>query len=153
MKRWSIGILALSLAGSLLPLRSDAQSGSQLTVQIENLKNQSGQVCLSLFSSSKGFPSDGSRAERSQCVKLSSRDPLQVTFPNLRPGTYAVAVLHDANADNRMNRNAFGIPTEGFGFSRNPAIVTGAPKFSEAAVIVAGPDTVLQIRMNYLFGG
>ncbi|MBD2326488.1 DUF2141 domain-containing protein [Alkalinema sp. FACHB-956] len=152
----------MSLGTLLLPLCtvpashaqriSSVQAKSDLVVEIDGLKNQKGQVCLSLFSSSKGFPSNGTQAVRSQCVKITSDAP-QITFSNLRAGSYAVAVLHDANSDNQLNRNALGIPTEGFGFSRNPAIRAGAPKFSEAAVVVAGPNTSLQVQMKYLFGG
>ena len=74
-------------------------------------------------------------------------------FQNLRPGSYAVVVLHDSNSDNKINRNLFGIPKEGFGFSRNPTIRFSAPKFSESAFVVAGPSTKIQIQLKYLLGG
>ncbi|MGI0494173.1 DUF2141 domain-containing protein [Alkalinema pantanalense CENA528] len=162
MKKSPVCTIALSVGTLLLPFctvvpasyaqRINAvQANSELVVEIDGLKNQKGQVCLSLFSSSKGFPSNGNQAIRSQCAKITNDTP-RISFNNLRAGSYAVAVLHDANSDNQLNRNAFGIPTEGFGFSRNPAIRAGAPKFSEAAVVVAGPNTSLQVQMKYLFG-
>ncbi|GAA6620321.1 hypothetical protein NUACC26_061370 [Scytonema sp. NUACC26] len=78
--------------------------------------------------------------------------PLTVTFKNLQPGSYAVAVLHDTNSDKKANRNGLGIPLEGFGFSENPVIRTGPPKFNDA-VLVAGSTTNIQIQLNYLLGG
>nr|WP_245817423.1 DUF2141 domain-containing protein [Hydrococcus rivularis] len=75
--------------------------------------------------------------------------PQLVTFENLQPGSYAVAVLHDANNDGEANRNALGIPVEGFGFSRNPVIRTGPPKFNDAVVLVLGSSTKIQIQLNY----
>ena len=61
-------------------------------------------------------------------------------------------MLHDANGDNQMNRNALGVPTEGFGFSRNPSILKGVPTFNDAAVAVQGA-TQTQIQLVYLLGG
>ncbi|MEL6488347.1 MAG: DUF2141 domain-containing protein [Cyanobacteria bacterium J06621_3] len=81
-----------------------------------------------------------------------AEEPVQadivMTFPNLVSGTYAVAVLHDENSDQQMNEGTFGIPTEGFGFSRNPVVTTGAPEFSEVAIFVLG-DTTTEIELVY----
>jgi uncharacterized protein (DUF2141 family) len=74
-----------------------------------------------------------------------------VLFSGLKAGTYAVAVLHDENGDDQANRNLIGIPTEGFGFSRNPALRMGPPQFSDAAFLIAGPKTAIEIKMRYLF--
>lgn len=132
-----------------LPAAAQVGSNSQLTVEIDGLRNQRGQVCLSLFSSDKGFPSDGDYAAQKQCVAISTM-PLFITFKNLQPGHYAVAVLHDANNDNKANRNFLGIPSEGFGFSENPSIFTGPPRFRDAAILVVGPNTSIQIQLKYL---
>jgi uncharacterized protein (DUF2141 family) len=131
---------------------AQAQGKGRLTVEIDGLRNRRGQVCLRLYSGSRGFPDGSQNVVQQRCVKLSG-DPLAVTFGNLTAGSYAVAVIHDANGDNKANRNGLGIPTEGFGFSGNPVIRTGAPKFGEAAILVAGPNTNIQIQMRYLFGG
>ncbi len=100
----------------------------------------------------KGFPSNGAEAVQNRCVAITAM-PLFFTFENLQPGSYAVAILHDANSDDKVNRNFIGIPLEGFGFSRNPIIRTGPPKFNDAVVLVAGPSTNIQIQLNYLLGG
>ncbi len=147
------GFSLSTLAGTLVGATA-AQAGSKgkLNVEIDGLKNQNGQVCLKLYSGSGGFPNGNQNVVQQRCVKL-TQNPLTVTFSNVAAGSYAVAVIHDANGDNQVNRNALGIPTEGFGFSRNPVIRTGAPRFGEAAVVVVGPNTNIQIQMQYLFGG
>jgi uncharacterized protein (DUF2141 family) len=122
-----------------------------LHVTIEGLKNRKGLVCLSLFSHQQGFPEQGDRALKTQCVKASAT-PVTVTFRNLATGSYAVAAIHDINQDGKLNRNSFGIPTEGFGFSENPVIRIGPPPFQDAAVFVAGPKTNIQINLQYLLG-
>jgi uncharacterized protein (DUF2141 family) len=142
---------SLGLGASLLMATPSAVAASgALTVEIEGLHNQKGQVCLSVFNSSRGFPAQGGNALKSQCAQI-NEGVVKVTFDGLRSGSYAVAVLHDENADNKANRNRFGIPTEGFGFSRNPAILTGPPKFADAAFLAVGTQTTIQIKMTYLF--
>jgi uncharacterized protein (DUF2141 family) len=147
----TLAVLGVTL-GCLGVAPADANSNGQLTVAIAGLKNQRGQVCLKLYNGSRGFPNSGQNVVQQRCVKLNG-NPLAVTFSNVKAGSYAVAVIHDANNDNQANRNGLGIPTEGFGFSRNPVIRTGPPKFGDAAVLVAGPNTSIQIQMKYLFGG
>jgi uncharacterized protein (DUF2141 family) len=140
-------LLIAGMASLGLATAASANTGS-LTVQISGLKSQTGQVCLSLFANGQGFPTQGSSGAQARCVKAAG--PMQVTFSNLAPGNYAVAVLHDANGDNQMNRNGLGVPTEGFGFSRNPSILKGLPKFGDAAVSVQGA-TATQIQLTYFF--
>ncbi len=128
---------------------ANANLNSNLTVEIAGLSNRTGQVCLSLFASSRGFPSSKEDAVKIQCVKITDT-PLQVTFDNLSPKTYAVAAFWDDNEDGELNRNFLGIPTEKFGFSSNPVIKTGPPKFGESAIIVAGKNTKIQIQLRSL---
>ena len=143
------GSLTLAVWGVLsLPSQAQIGSPSQLGVEINGLRNQDGQICLSLFANSQGFPSDGNQAVQNQCVTASDLEPI-VTFTNVQPGSYAIAVLHDANSDSIINRNVLGIPSEGFGFSGNPVIRTGPPTFGDAMVFVAGNQTTIQIDLNY----
>ncbi|MCW5314885.1 DUF2141 domain-containing protein [Nostoc sp. KVJ3] len=149
LKGLRVNILLLAVLGNLAwSFSARANFNGKLSVEIDGLKNKEGQVCASVFASSEGFPSDRDRVLQKQCIKITAT-PLTITFENLKAGSYAVAVFHDQNNDRILNSNAFGIPKEGFGFSRNPEIRTGAPKFSEAAFLVAGPNTNIQIQLKY----
>jgi uncharacterized protein (DUF2141 family) len=132
---------------SLTPV-SLASTGN-LTVEIDGFKNQSGQVCLSLFTKAEGFPKQSEKAEETKCVQI-TQTPLEVTFKDLQFGKYAIAVLHDANSDNKINSNFLGIPNEGFGFSKNPELSMGAPKFNQAAFFLNSDSTNIQIKLRYL---
>ncbi len=146
---WSFLLLTAVIKLTASP-SAFAQSNSSLTVTINGLKNQRGQVCLTLFSGGRGFPTSSDRAVAARCVKLENA-PLTVKFENLKSGNYAIAAYHDANNDGTLNRNLLGIPTEEFGFSQNPKILTGPPKFGDCAVLVAGPQTNIQIQLlNFL---
>ncbi|MGB3654709.1 MAG: DUF2141 domain-containing protein [Rivularia sp. (in: cyanobacteria)] len=151
--KFQVGIVVLSIIGNLAFLPSaEGSANSNLGVTVKGLKNQKGQVCFSLFSSSRGFPSNDKRAIKAQCVKLGDSN-VKLNIPSLKAGTYAIAMFHDSNGDGKLNTNAFGIPREGFGFSRNPRILTGPPKFGDSAVFVVGSSTNIQVDMNYFFGG
>ncbi len=151
--KFQVGIALLSVISNLAFLPSaEGSINSNLSVTVNGLKDQKGQVCFSLFSSSRGFPSNDKRAIKAQCVKLGDSN-VKLNIPSLKAGTYALAMFHDKNGDGKLNTNALGIPKEGFGFSRNPRILTGPPKFGDSAVFVVGSSTNIQIDMNYFFGG
>jgi uncharacterized protein (DUF2141 family) len=154
MSKMFKALATLGAAVGILNVADLAQASPKgnLNIAIDGFRNQRGQVCLKLYNGSRGFPDGSQNVAQQRCVKLNG-NPLVVTLKNITAGSYAVAVIHDANADNQANRNGLGIPIEGFGFSRNPAIRTGPPKFGDAAVLVAGPNTNIQIQMKYLFGG
>ncbi|MGK7954738.1 MAG: DUF2141 domain-containing protein [Crocosphaera sp.] len=137
--------------GTALMLHQPANGSltSNLTVEIAGVSETKGQVCLSLFSSGRGFPDSKDDAVNTQCVKITDK-LLEVTFDNLEPRTYAVAVFWDNNEDEELNRNFLGIPTEKFGFSSNPVIRTGPPKFGESAVMVVGKNTRISIQLQSL---
>jgi uncharacterized protein (DUF2141 family) len=144
-----VSLLLLAVVGNLAwSFDAKANFNGKLTVEIDGLKNKEGQICASIFASSQGFPSDRDRVLQKQCTKITDT-PLPITFENLKAGSYAVAVFHDQNNDRTLNTNILGIPSEGFGFSSNPEIRTRAPKFGEAAFLVAGPDTNIQIQLKY----
>jgi uncharacterized protein (DUF2141 family) len=135
-------------ANAQLPTRGS------LTVAVTGLRNTEGQVCFSLYAGGDGFPESKDAILAKQCVAAATvaepevSNQLTVSFSDLESGSYAVSVLHDENGDDQINTGTFGVPLEGFGFSRNPAITTRAPNFSEAAVFVVG-DTATQIGLIY----
>jgi uncharacterized protein (DUF2141 family) len=120
-----------------------------LTVYVMGLRSRKGQVCFSLYANEAGFPSERGSALASQFVALAGTGPAAARFEKLVPGTYAVAAFHDENGDGVLNCNILGMPREGFGFSANPRILMGPPRFSEAAIRVAGPMTKIEIQLKH----
>lgn len=141
-------LLASAMAIALSSAAEAAYKGN-LTVQVSNLRSQKGQLCIKLFSSSQGFPEGSESGVKRQCSKITD-NPMTFTFNNLTSGNYAVAVFHDSNGDGKLNRNSLGMPTEGYGFSNNPAYSrTGPPKYGEAVFLLVGANTNVQIRLRY----
>ena len=75
-------------------------------------------------------------------------DAPSTAFPGLSPGDYAIAVIHDENANAKLDTFA-GIPKEGVGFSRNPKFTFGPPRFAAARFTLDGDAERQQVRMRY----
>ncbi|TVQ20915.1 MAG: DUF2141 domain-containing protein [Leptolyngbya sp. DLM2.Bin15] len=154
MNHWIYKILGggLALGCSSLPMAGWAQAesqlnlNSQLTIQVEQLRSQEGNVCYGVFRGSQGFPS-GENAVAHGCEPITDLDT-RITVEDLPAGTYAVAIFHDANGDEVLNRGLFGMPREGYGFSNNVIARTGPPSYDQAMFLLGGNMT-LQIRMQY----
>ncbi len=117
-----------------------------ITVTVTNLKNETGQICFSLFDGPSGFPGKG---EQAIAKGFTRADRPTYTFHDLQPGRYAVAIFHDEDSNGKLNKGLLGIPKEGFGFSNNPKILMGAPSFRAAAMEIIRPQTEIQIRLKY----
>lgn len=103
-------------------------------------------VCLT--ADPKNFPNcvDDSRAI-TRSVPANQR---VIHFDGLSPGTYAAALIHDENSNAKLD-TLLGIPREGFGFSRNPALRFGPPRFSSAQFAVGDVAVRQQVQMRYMF--
>jgi uncharacterized protein (DUF2141 family) len=73
----------------------------------------------------------------------------RVRIDGLAPGSYAAAIIHDENGNKKLD-TMLGIPREGFGFSRNPAIRFGPPRFDSARFPLDGASKPQQVKMKYL---
>src|SRR6185312_779738 len=99
------------------------------------LRSHKGMVRVCLTADPDNFPScvDDARAVTASVPATTNA----ISFPGIAPGRYAVAVIHDENGNNKLD-TMLGIPREGFGFSRNPVIRFGPPRFSAAAFPLSG---------------
>lgn len=89
-------------------------------------------MLLRPFVTRRRGPSSKAVLRLSWPAKEASQNYLNVKIPGLPPGIYAVAVIHDENADNKLAAGLFGIPAEGYGFSRDESGLFGPPKFDDA---------------------
>jgi uncharacterized protein (DUF2141 family) len=64
-------------------------------------------------------------------------------FKNLSAGRYAVAVFQDANNNDRLDKNLFGVPKEPYGFSKNIFGTFGPPDFEEVSINLRSGDSIM----------
>jgi uncharacterized protein (DUF2141 family) len=132
----------------LLALLTAAGQSGDVEVRVEKLRNAKGVVHLCLTANPKHFP-DCARDPRAKKTSMSAAAVKAVTLPGVAPGAYALSVFHDENANTKFD-TFLKVPKEGFGFSRNPAVRFGAPKFSEVRFEVGLGITRQTVRMQYL---
>jgi uncharacterized protein (DUF2141 family) len=72
----------------------------------------------------------------------------QMEFPAVPPGDYVLAVVHDENGNDKVD-TFMGIPREGVGFSRNPAMSFGPPKYEAARFHVASGVNATDVKLKY----
>ena len=145
MRRLALGPkLALGIAGWIS--LGGAAPVASLEIDVAGLRSTSGLIQLCLTANPDKFPScTGDARALTRTVPAGQG---QLRFAALPQGDWAVAVIHDANGNGRLD-TVMGIPREGFGFSNNPAIGFGAPRFAAARFRLGG-DASETIRMRYL---
>lgn len=138
---------ALALTLAALPLIGAAPV-SKLDIGIDNLRSAKGMIRLCLTADPDNFPACVDDARAMTRSVPSGQKALHLD--GLPHGNYAAAVIHDENNNAKLDTLA-GIPREGFGFSRNPVIRFGPPRFAAARFTLDSVAEKQQIRMRYIF--
>jgi len=116
-------------------------------VSVEALRSAKGKIRFCLTADPANFPACTDDAHA--VTRSVPADVRAIRFEGLPHGDYALAVIHDENGNGKLDTFA-GIPREGFGFSRNPAIRFGPPHFAAARFALGNDAEIQQVRMRYL---
>ena len=135
-------LVALVLVGAAPP------PTGEVTVALSGLRSTKGLVQVCLTANAQAFP-DCRKDPAGRRLTLTASEAGSFRFAALPAGRYAVALLHDENANGRADM-ALMLPREGFGFSRDAAVQFGPPKFGKAAFVVGEAEVTMPIRMRYL---
>jgi uncharacterized protein (DUF2141 family) len=139
------------LVGMLLSfVLSPAFSQSRINVSINNLENNKGTCLVCLYNNAKDFSEKGGKPVQCSTVSIQNKTAAD-EFEQVKPGTYAIMVIHDANNNRKFDTNFLGIPKEGYGASQNKLPFAAAPKFEENKFVVTENSTVqCTIRLRYI---
>ncbi|HEU0098788.1 MAG TPA: DUF2141 domain-containing protein [Allosphingosinicella sp.] len=137
----------LLLAPLLLALVGARAPTADFEVSIEKLRNRKGLLHLCLTREPAHFPDCRSDPRAVTRTAPAANGPIRIM--GLAPGGYALAVFHDENRNRKLD-TLIGIPREGFGFSRNPVVRFGAPKFRQVRIDLGPGFTRETVRMQYL---
>lgn len=162
-----IFLIAAPLAGAqaLIPSTPDlgkaegrcrsGEQGPALLVQIDGLKDHSGNLKLEVYpANDRDFLQDDNilisegKIFRRVEQPVGDGNPVTMCVRIPGPGTYAVSVLHDRDANRK-----FGLSVDGIGFSANPRLGLGKPKAARSSVLVSGSGlSRISVVMNYRQG-
>jgi uncharacterized protein (DUF2141 family) len=134
----------------LIVLSSEGLASDSIAVHVMvvGFRSEDGICRLLLFDSQKGFPGSHEYAEL-MLSEIIRADTVEFIF-RIKPGKYAIAILHDENSNKEMNKTWYGKPIEGFGTSNNPEVSFGPPGFEESAVNLNENNHFIIITLNYL---
>lgn len=139
----SIGILTL-----LYSFKSKEQSNYQLTVTVNNLRNNTGFLQFALYNKDGTIPDENyTKYYKIQTTEIKN-NIATVVFKDLPVASYAVNILHDENKNGKIDKG-FLLPKEGVGFSNYQSIgLTNKPKFSKASFQLTS-DKSISIKVIY----
>jgi len=129
------------VVAALLLAAAIARAGAgEITIQVEGVKDQQGKVAALLFENANGFPNETAKAARK--IQVDAKPgTTEIKLTGLKPGRYAVCVIHDTNQNATLDRNFLGIPKEGVAISNG--IRREKPTFEKAAIEIKEGDTVV----------
>ncbi len=140
--------IAASAPGAPPPGCTGPASNTWLNIVADGVRSGDGLIAITLYAddSSKFLVKRGSLyVGRVEATAGTTRGCIFLP----KPGVYAVALYHDENRDMRFDRSGLGLPTEGFGFSNNPATLAGLPQFRSVRLNVPKSGLTSRITMKY----
>src|SRR6478735_9758764 len=136
-----LNISALMIIGLISVSNLVAQN--KIEVTIKNVKEAKGTLRVALFNNENDFLK---QPLESKIVKASATET-NVVFDNLKPGEYAVSVIHDLNENKELDKGFMGIPQEPYGFSNDARGKFGPPSYEDSKLVVKG-DLKISIKVE-----
>ena len=144
-------VLAVTAFGLAAPASAESpppQAAGAITVQISNIQNDTGQIGCSLYSKKDGFPTEPKKADAQMFVS-SKGGKATCVFKNVKPGKYAVSVMHDEDKNGELKTSLVGRPKEWWGVSNNvPAERFGPPKYEKAQFDFSGEPKTVKVKLQ-----
>ncbi|MBT8320202.1 MAG: DUF2141 domain-containing protein [Eudoraea sp.] len=131
--------LILAICG--LSLSAQENSGATITVVIENVMNDQGNILAGLYTE-ENFMRGAGVAEYGTAAKAGE---ISFEFTDIAPGVYAISVMQDLNENQRMDFEASGMPVEPYGLSGND-MSAGPPSFYNSRFTLGDEDLEVRIR-------
>ncbi|MDZ4775998.1 MAG: DUF2141 domain-containing protein [Alphaproteobacteria bacterium] len=114
-----------------------------LTLTVTGLKTADGPVRAGLFEASAW---GGDPVVSAEAPVVDGAATITLRAPT--PGRYALKIYHDVNNDGGLNRAAYGMPTEPYGFSNNADGRFGPPAFDLAEFDIAAEGAAQTITLK-----
>ncbi|MBL8513234.1 MAG: DUF2141 domain-containing protein [Betaproteobacteria bacterium] len=134
---------ALFLATVFASTLAAAQTHT-VTIEVTGVAEAKGFVLVAAFDKADGWLRRPAHAARVEATV----GTVSITVPGLPEGAYAFSIVHDVNANNKLDSNAVGIPIEPYGFTNDAAGTFGPPKFEDARVKVSKDANKFSVKLN-----
>ncbi len=128
----------------------NSYSAQVLHIQMSGLRNTSGNIRLAFYSNAQSFDDEKPMFIRKVAKQELLKNNLRITYKDLAPGVYGIAILDDENTNDKMDYG-WVLPKEGFGFSDYYHSGMTRPTFEKFDFVLRKEETKLvQIKVRYL---
>jgi len=102
-----------------------------LTLTVQGVASNSGKICAAIYKDESSFL----KFDEVYMTGFQKATPGNtiIEIAAIPSGTYAVAIFHDENGNDKLDTNMLGIPKEPVAFSNAKMKMFGPPKFQECA--------------------
>lgn len=138
--------ILLLAAAPATPFCSGHPGEIRLELTVSGIAPAKGQVTVVAYDNARTFLERGARLFK---VRLPASATVVTCLSLPHPGTYAIAVYHDANNDGKFGRSWIGLPIEGWGFSNDPPRSFGVPAFASVSFEADARGVRHTIHMRY----
>jgi uncharacterized protein (DUF2141 family) len=142
----ALTILALLLGSSAT---ASPPVGGTLDVTFEGLRSSKGMLRACLTRDRAHFP----KCEKDPAAlraSIAAAPDARLRFEHVPPGDYALLIAHDENGNAKVD-TLLGIPREGVGFSRNPLLTFGPPRFDAVRIRIDATPSTTDVKLQYFF--
>jgi len=126
-----------------------AAQAADLELTIAGARSAEGRVMVALFNDAEGFGKMLEAKRVAAAILPIDGATARLTISGLAPGRYAISVIHDQNGNGKLDTNMVGLPTEGYGFSRDARGAMGPPSFEAAAFDLPTTGAKQTIKLGY----
>ena len=118
-----------------------------MEVEVTGLRSAEGVVHVMVYDNAQAFAENSVSDLANYATQAITSEPLAISLNGMKPGTYAVVIHHDENANNTFEMEG-ELPLEGWGYSNNVG-QTDTPSY-DAAAFTFDADTLSQkVRIVY----
>lgn len=103
-------------------------SSGNLRIELNHALNQ-GKLLVYVYNNKAGFPTKPELAYKTIIIECNNTK--QVKIDRLPFGKYAIILIHDQNANEKLDRNWLGLPAEPYALSGHPKFRFGPPLFED----------------------
>jgi uncharacterized protein (DUF2141 family) len=126
-------------------LLAAGQAGAaDLTIHVDELKAAGGKIEVALYNSAGAFLKTAVGTGSIAAAKAANT----VVLKDLPAGEYAFAVFHDANSNDKLDKNMLGLPTEDYAFSNNALGKMGPPSFEQARFTLSAAGATMRVSLR-----
>ena len=124
-------------------------TGQSLTLRITDIRSKSGSIRVAFYNNAEDFKKEKPLFVRTVPKTGMSGGVVNITYTDIKPGTYGVAVLDDENNNKEMDYG-FVLPDEGFGFSDYYHSGMSRPTYDKFDFVLGYGEKTTVVKLRYL---